>query len=369
MKVLLINKHFSQTIGGSELQCGLIADGLSRKGHEVIYGTPLQVSNSIGDDTSAVFPLVHLDLKSREAVQEFLVQHKPDIIYWRYNKHHLNNIIPVCKELRIPFVFAVSHINDVTKFAYKPKVIPGFFGDIKTKANIFKQKLESVKQYSYLKDISGLTSLNSEFLGKVKAPKERLIKNAVPSDQIDFNWDKAYIAWVSSIKASKRPESFIKLAKTYKALDIDFLMMGPVQQVNYQQLLAEAQQLPNFHYLGTKTPEEVNGILKGALLLINTCEPEGFGNNFIQAWMQGCPTITLSFDPDGIIAKEGLGLVSGSQQQMEQDIKHLISNSQLRNEMGQKAKIFAQKHFSHERLASEVESFLLEILHENSLHR
>lgn len=369
MKILIINKHFSQTIGGSEMQCGLIADGLSRRGHDVVYGTPLQLSNSIDDDKSINYLLVHLDLKSKESVRDFLDQQKPDIIYWRYNKHYLNNIIPVCKVSQTPFVFAVSHINDITKFAYKPKVITGFLGRFKSVLNILKQKRESARQFTYLKDISGLTSLNSEFLGKVNAPKERLIKNAVPSDQTDFNWDKPYIAWVSSIKASKRPESFIALAKSFKSLEIDFLMVGPVQQANYQHKLAEAQQLHNFHYLGTKTPEEVNGILNSALLLINTCAPEGFGNNFIQAWMQGCPTISLSFDPDGTISREGLGLVSGSQYQMEQDLKYLINNSQLRNEMGQKAKVFAQQQFSQERLASEVESFLLEILHENSLHR
>ncbi|MBW3466350.1 glycosyltransferase family 4 protein [Arthrospiribacter ruber] len=369
MKVLIVNKHIFQTIGGSEMQCDIIARGLINRGHSVIYGTPstLPVKGQPGQNLP--YQVDYFDLENVKTVQQFLLAHKPDIIYWRFNKHFLNIIVPTAKTLQIPFVFAVSHINDVTKFAFKSKKLKGITGRFKSIINIWKQKIHSARQYQYFNYVAGLTSLNSEFLGKVGVPKQRLIRNAVPTGIIDFHWDRPFIVWISSIKASKRPEAFIELAKSCRELELDFLMIGPIQQQAYEKPIYEASKMPNFHYLGSKNPDEVNGVLSKAYLLINTCEPEGFGNNFIQAWMFGCPSISLSFDPDGIIEKQQLGFVSGTEKQMEADVRKLYHNETLRNEMGDMAKLYAQENFSQEGLAKEVEAFLLEILNENSLHR
>jgi hypothetical protein len=38
MKILIINQHISDALGGSEMQCDLIAHGLTNLGHQVIYG-------------------------------------------------------------------------------------------------------------------------------------------------------------------------------------------------------------------------------------------------------------------------------------------------------------------------------------------
>lgn len=350
------------------MQCDLIAKGLVEKGHEVIYGA-VSLPKGFLLESAIGYPVFSLDLSSYGIVKSFLEHHQPDIIYWRFNKHGLDKVIPAAKSLKIPFVYAVSHINDVTRFAYKPIKPKSFLGKLKAPFNVLKQKLNSALQFHFLKDISGLTSLNSEFIGKLDAPFQKVIKNSIPMGSIPFSMPSPFLLWVSSIKASKRPEAYIELAKSCGDLDIMFLMIGPIQQKGYEKILNEAQEMSNFSYLGQKSPEEVNGILKNALLLVHTCEPEGFGNNFIQAWMQSCPTISLSFDPDQIIQNEGLGYVSGSQKQLESDVRKLVGDEKLRKQMGLKAKKYAVDNFSAQRLTIEVEAFLLEILNENSLHR
>lgn len=367
MKVLIINKHISYALGGSEMQCDLIAKGLFERGHEVVYGA-VSLPEDFKVESVYKYYICKLDLSRESTVKSFLEQHQPDIIYWRFNKHGLDKIIPPAKSLKIPFVYAVSHINDVTRFAYKPIKSSSLIGKIKAGLNILRQKLNSAIQFSYLKEISGLTSLNSDFIGKLDVPFQKVIKNSVPDEAIPFQMKDPFVIWVSSIKASKRPESYIELARSCSDLDVTFLMVGPIQQNRYEEIISKAQALPNFSYLGKKSPEEVNGVIKNALILVHTCEPEGFGNNFIQAWMQSCPTVSLSFDPDNIIQKEGLGYVSGSQKQLEIDVRKLLEDNKLRIEMGEKAKKYAIQNFSANRLTEEVESFLKSLLDENRIH-
>ena len=89
-------------------------------------------------------------------------------------------------------------------------------------------------------------------------------------------------------------------------------MVGCVRNKRYAYFEDPAATPVNLHYLGPKTVAEVNGILAKSQFLVHTCEPEGFGNVFIQAWLQGRPTLTLEYDPDGIIAREALGAVGGT---------------------------------------------------------
>ena len=42
--------------------------------------------------------------------------------------------------------------------------------------------------------------------------------------------------------------------------------------------------------------------------VVLTSRHEGMPNVFLEAWARGVPVLSLHFDPDGKIAKEGLGL-------------------------------------------------------------
>ena len=78
--------------------------------------------------------------------------------------------------------------------------------------------------------------------------------------------------------------------------------------------------------------------------------------------MQGCPTITLEFDPDGIIEREQLGFFSGTIEQMANDLEYLLQNRELRDKIGNRARAFASANFTPERMVDEIESFLGEVI-------
>jgi glycosyltransferase involved in cell wall biosynthesis len=57
---------------------------------------------------------------------------------------------------------------------------------------------------------------------------------------------------------------------------------------------------------GKISDKELQRVYDEAILMIGTSETEGFPVTFIEAWSRGIPVLS-TFDPDGVIAKHGLG--------------------------------------------------------------
>ena len=139
-------------------------------------------------------------------------------------------------------------------------------------------------------------------------------------------------------------------------------MVGKIQDSSYS-FINDKYNLPgNFFYLGEKQLEEVNSIIKSSLFLISTCSPEGFSNNFIQAWMLGKPTITLFFDPDGLIEKYNIGYLSKTFNNMCTDTNSLIENETVRLEMGNQARRLAFVLFNPEKNIKKFIEFFKDVL-------
>lgn len=348
------------------MQCDLIARGLSEQGHQVIYGAVGRKRK--GPYSGLPYRVVSLMIEKRGELSRLLQQERPDVIYWRFNKHHLLQAVLESIKEKIPFVFAVSHVNDVTKYAYKyPLMTPGLVSKARSFLQIAISQVTSGWNYRAFRYVTAMTfQLNSQLLRDHPVTKKRVIWNSVSDKKEPFEWERPYCIWVANIKPSKQPEAYIKMASkmTEKCPGIDFLMIGAIQSEYYRPILKKAEQIPNFHYLGFQPLEVVNGALGTAECLIHTCKPEGFPNNMIQAWLQGCPTITLEYDPDGLIQRERLGFLSGSVEQMSKDVELLLRDKNLRDEIGSRAQAFARVNFTPERMIEEVESFLAEVVDE-----
>ncbi len=132
----------------------------------------------------------------------------------------------------------------------------------------------------------------------------------------------------------------------------------------YDRLLNGPACPANLHCLGLHPYPEVNGIIQQALFLVQTSDIEGFPNVFIQAWMQARPTIGLYYDPDGIVRKHRLGFICGSMAQLIQDTATLINDADLREQIGQRARQFAETRFTPEGNIPKVEAFLQDICQE-----
>lgn len=345
------------------MQCDLIAKGLIKKGHDVIYA-------SVGKFRLDSYPMVDYDviplnLDNKKEVYGFVKQHQPDIIYWRYNRKQMKHIIWAKERLSIPMVFAVSSVHDS-----KPISARGYFKGLGLRGRIKKliRLFESYQNLQLIKRVEAITVLNSKLIHTLPVKRQETIWNAVPLEIKDFEWKRPYVIWVANLKRIKRPEVYLELVGRMGELaeGLDFLMVGSIQEpIPYKGLIQEAEKLTNFHYLGKQSPELVNGMLKNAVCLVHTCEPEGFGNNFIQAWLQACPTITLDHDPDGLINKHDIGFTSITIEQMTLDVLNLYEDKELRNDKGERARIFAEQHFTPMALTDRIEAFLEDVIKSN----
>jgi glycosyltransferase involved in cell wall biosynthesis len=110
-------------------------------------------------------------------------------------------------------------------------------------------------------------------------------------------------------------------------------------------MVTAIRSVPNIKYLGQVPPEQSLEIIRKAAILLSTSDSEGFPSTFLEAWTSGTPVISLTIDPNQLIKKEGLGLVSGETHQAVTDIEHLVDRSDRREEIGLRARSYvARQH-------------------------
>lgn len=78
-------------------------------------------------------------------------------------------------------------------------------------------------------------------------------------------------------------------------------------------------------------------------------------NTFIQAWMRKVSVVSLHVNPDQVFERHNVGFFSGTYEKMLQRVVELIMNPALRDEMGERAQVYAFERHSEKNIASLVE--------------
>jgi len=161
------------------------------------------------------------------------------------------------------------------------------------------------------------------------------------------------VIWIANIKPLKQAELLVDLASHFEGDDgVSFIIIGrpaarSCRAKNYQaELEKQMQRLSNLEYKGELPINEVDDLLGESHIFVNTSLYEGGPpNTFIQAWMREVPTVSLNVDPDDMIKKNKLGFHSGSFEQMVKDVRFLIENKKVREEMGRIARKYALREY------------------------
>ena len=354
MKIVIVNTHMADHLGGSQVQCDVIAEGLHARGYDVTY---LAVDKKTDYSTNYRYRVEGVK-RGSSSISSKIVAMKPDIVYWRFNKRYFYKCVKQISKIGAKIIFAVSNVKDLQPYSEPwPKRFT-----LSAIRNFIIRNLLSRYNHIGFNYVDGITVNNEEHLPLSPVLKSKYVPNAISDKRVDFSWKKPFVLWVANIKKRKRPEIFVKLAGRFESGDVDFLMVGNISDNKYE-WIARRDDLPsNFHYLGPKSFNEVNGILAASHFLITTSTPEGFSNNMIQAWLQGKPVIAYEFDPGGKIEKHQLGYVAHSSfETLVEKTCLLLENESLRSLAGEKAEIFANNYFSVEKTISELEEMIMDL--------
>ncbi len=153
--------------------------------------------------------------------------------------------------------------------------------------------------------------------------------------------DPPEILWLGSIKAIKRPELLVDLAR--RMPDVRFVIAGgrvAGEESVYDGVEAAARTLPNLDFAGT-VPDTAPYLAR-AYALVSTSAIEGFPTVFLEAWAHGVPTVSY-FDPGGLIVREGLSPVVDSAAAMEAAIRRLVAHRTERDALGARARAYVQR--------------------------
>jgi len=148
------------------------------------------------------------------------------------------------------------------------------------------------------------------------------------------------------LRQPKRPDVLIEIAR--KTPTLRFVVCGGAtphrSPPGYGEHIIEAlRALPNVEYRGKVAPEEAMQVIADAAVLLCTSDEEGFPNTFIQAWSVGTPVVSVKIDPDRIIDREGLGMISGSLDRALTDIDTLLDSPQRREEIAVRSRHYVAK--------------------------
>jgi len=134
----------------------------------------------------------------------------------------------------------------------------------------------------------------------------------LPASVPGFGARAADLLWLANMRPMKRPGWFIDIAR--QAPELRCVMAGgahPNEAALYRSVAGAALALPNLRFHGQLRFGATRALFAAARIFVNTSSFEGFPNTYLQAWANGVPVIA-TFDPDGLIAAEGLGVVVDS---------------------------------------------------------
>jgi glycosyltransferase involved in cell wall biosynthesis len=142
------------------------------------------------------------------------------------------------------------------------------------------------------------------------------------------------VVWIANLKPWKRPEVFVRLARSFIGRDdVRFIMVGaPAAASEWQtSLLRSIEETENLQYVRQRTLDEVNELLARAHLFVNTSTHEGFPNTFIQAWLRGAVVVSLNVDPDQTLEKQQVGIAAHSESELTAAVRSLIEDPERRS--------------------------------------
>lgn len=336
-------------IGGEQVQHTLLGKALVHRGYRVsmVVGDYLQPDGAAwsGIHTYKAFkpdegiPVLRFIYPRWTKIWAALRRANADIYYASSAGMHVGLIALFCQKYSRKLVYRVAHDNDCSPD--RVKLLVRYSRDrylyslgLKNADAILvqsrQQQRDLQEHYSARSDIASMLITEP-----VSGPR--------PGHLRDID-----ILWVNNLREFKRPDRVIELAKALPHLN--FHMIGGEEEGHgnvYRDISNLAAGLPNLTFHGRVPYSRVHEFYERAKVFVNTSDSEGFPNSFLQAWVRATPVVSF-FDPDGVIIKNGLGIVPTSMQDMAQALAMMTSDEKQRQAYALRCQSHMHLHYNNE---------------------
>jgi glycosyltransferase involved in cell wall biosynthesis len=168
------------------------------------------------------------------------------------------------------------------------------------------------------------------------------------SSEREFSERDIDALWVSNMRSVKRPDVLLSVADQLP--HVSFHMVGgtvPGGQQFFETVKAQAADRGNVTFHGAVAYRDTGALYSRARVLVNTSDIEGFPNTYLQAWSSGTPVVAF-FDPDGVIAREGLGVTVRTPAEMCEAVRRLTSDESEWQAARRRCLAFVERHYSED---------------------
>jgi glycosyltransferase involved in cell wall biosynthesis len=359
---IVMPSHWSAKFGGAELQVRLLAERLVEDGRFELH---FVAANADPAHRPAGYALHRLPSRRRIAGQYLLhapalarCLHEiaPDVLYQRVGSLLSGVAARYSRVAGRPLVWHVASDNDL-----EPAVPPPSW---RTPVQALGRRAvaEAARQ---ARVVVVQTRAQAERLAvrhgrrdAVHVPNFHPLPEAVPAKPAD----RVTICWLGNLKALKRPELFLRLARDLRdEPGLEFVMAGALQMPrdDWATLLARETRPGDVHWLGAIPPSKARELLGRAHVLVNTSRWEGFPNTFIESWLRDVAVASLAVDPDGVLETEGCGFhAHGDYAALRDGVRRLARDPAARATLVRRAAEHARAHHSPANLDR-----LVELLH------
>jgi glycosyltransferase involved in cell wall biosynthesis len=155
------------------------------------------------------------------------------------------------------------------------------------------------------------------------------------------------LLWVGRFSAEKRLEWFLDVAERLPEMAFDVLGAANRPTPYASDLARRAASLPNVVLHGHVNHQHVSAFYQRARLLLLTSRFEGFPSTMMEAWSHGVPTVS-TVDPDGVVERQGLGLVAPSVPALVSAVLRLTASDDDWEACSRRAAAYVREHHSVE---------------------
>ncbi len=326
--------------GGAERQMTLLARALSERGHRVAH-----IVYAPKDPVALSYPLT-LVVRSPRAGEGPLSGVVEALRIWRALRAADARVVIVrtaspalaiaggfCRLHRRRLIFSSSNISDFTLGRMPSRLNRGLY-------RLGVRLADAVVVQS--DDQIALAREAFPSLGRLlQIPS--FADTAPPASLRDGHRPDAFL-WFARLVDAKQPMRYVELARALP--DARFLMIVDTHEAGTRELhalRAAADRVANLELLEPLPHDQLSRLIARAAAVVNTSTSEGMPNAFLEAWAHGVPVLTLQFDPDGVVARNRLGVAaSGSWERFVDGAQELWKARDRREELASRVRCYVE---------------------------